>query len=395
MFVRICKWLNYLQGNRMIVKTLKSLLVALPLLWLGCSQESQTAKPVMQAEVGIYTLSSQSVTLTRELPGRTKATVISEIRPQVGGIIQARFFEEGSIVKKDAVLYQIDPASYQAAFDEAKAALKNAEATLESSRLKSERYADLVKLEGVSKQDAEDVKATYLQAVASVDEKNAALQSARINLEYTKIKAPISGRIGTSSVSVGALVSASQTTALATIRTLDPIYVDLTQSSTQLLKLRTLLAQQGIKKGSTQLALNLEDGSRYPYKGTLQFQEIAVDESTGSVTLRATFPNPDGILLPGMYVRALMDEAVNEKALLVPQQGVQRDPKGNATAFIVTSENKVETRTVKTERAMGDMWLVSSGLSVGDKVIVEGSSKVREGSSVKAMDVTTTFGKAQ
>ena len=379
----------------MIVKTLKSLLVALPLLWLGCSQESQTAKPVMQAEVGIYTLSSQSVTLTRELPGRTKATVISEIRPQVGGIIQARFFEEGSIVKKDAVLYQIDPASYQAAFDEAKAALKNAEATLESSRLKSERYADLVKLEGVSKQDAEDVKATYLQAVASVDEKNAALQSARINLEYTKIKAPISGRIGTSSVSVGALVSASQTTALATIRTLDPIYVDLTQSSTQLLKLRTLLAQQGIKKGSTQLALNLEDGSRYPYKGTLQFQEIAVDESTGSVTLRATFPNPDGILLPGMYVRALMDEAVNEKALLVPQQGVQRDPKGNATAFIVTSENKVETRTVKTERAMGDMWLVSSGLSVGDKVIVEGSSKVREGSSVKAMDVTTTFGKAQ
>ena len=387
--------LNYLQGNRMIVKALKSLLVALPLLWFGCSQESQTVKPVMQAEVGIYTLSSQSVTLTRELPGRTKATVISEIRPQVGGIIQARFFEEGSIVKKDAVLYQIDPASYQAAFDEAKAALKNAEATLESSRLKSERYADLVKLEGVSKQDAEDVKATYLQAVASVDEKNAALQSARINLEYTKIKAPISGRIGTSSVSVGALVSASQTTALATIRTLDPIYVDLTQSSTQLLKLRTLLAQQGIKKGSTQLALNLEDGSRYPYKGTLQFQEIAVDESTGSVTLRATFPNPDGILLPGMYVRALMNEAVNEKALLVPQQGVQRDPKGNATAFIVTNENKVETRTVKTERAMGDMWLVSSGLSVGDKVIVEGSSKVREGSSVKAVDVTTTFGKAQ
>lgn len=387
--------LNYLQGNRMIVKTLKSLLVALPLLWLGCSQESQIAKPVMQAEVGVYTLSSQSITLTRELPGRTKATVISEIRPQVGGIIQARFFEEGSIVKKDAVLYQIDPASYQAAFDEAKAALKNAEATLESSRLKSERYADLVKLEGVSKQDAEDVKATYLQAVASVDEKNAALQSARINLEYTKIKAPISGRIGTSSVSVGALVSASQPTALATIRTLDPIYVDLTQSSTQLLKLRTLLAQQGIKKGSTQLALNLEDGSRYPYEGTLQFQEIAVDESTGSVTLRATFPNPDGILLPGMYVRALMDEAVNEKALLVPQQGIQRDPKGNATAFVVTSENKVETRIVKTERAIGDMWLVSSGLSVGDKVIVEGSSKVRTGSSVKAVDVTTTFGKAQ
>lgn len=379
----------------MIIKTLKLLLVSLPLLWLGCSEESQTAIPVMQAEVGVYTLNSQSLTLTRELPGRTKAAVISEIRPQVNGIIQVRFFEEGSIVKKDAVLYQIDPASYQAAFDEAKAALKNAEAMKESSRLKSERYEDLVKLEGVSQQDAEDVKATYLQAVASVDEKNAALQSARINLDYTKIKAPISGRIGTSSVSVGALVSASQPTALATIRTLDPIYVDLTQSSTQLLKLRALLAQQGIKKGSTKLALNLEDGSRYPYEGRLQFQEIAVDESTGSVTLRATFPNPDGILLPGMYVRVLMDEAVNEKALLVPQQGVQRDPKGNAMAFIVTSENKVETRALKTERAIGDMWLVSSGLSVGDKVIVEGSSKVHEGSSVKAVDVTTTFGNAQ
>ena len=349
----------------------------------------------MQAEVGIYTLSAQNITLSRELPGRTKATVISEIRPQVGGIIQARFFEEGSIVKKDAVLYQIDPASYQAAFDEAKAALKNAEATLESSRLKSERYADLVKLEGVSKQDAEDVKATYLQAVASVDEKNAALQSARINLEYTKIKAPISGRIGTSSVSVGALVSASQTTALATIRTLDPIYVDLTQSSTQLLKLRALLAQQGIKKGSTKLALNLEDGSRYAHEGTLQFQEIAVDESTGSVTLRATFPNPDGILLPGMYVRALMDEAVNEKALLVPQQGIQRDPKGNATAFIVTSENKVETRIVVTDRAMGDKWLVSSGLNAGDRVVVEGTNKVRTGSSVTVVDVTETLGKAK
>ena len=381
--------------NWMIIQTLKSLLILIPLLWLGCSDNKAKTAPLPHVEVGVYTLTSQAITLSRELPGRTKETVISEIRPQVGGIIQARFFEEGSIVKKDAVLYQIDPASYQAAFDEAKAALKNAEATLESSRLKSERYADLVKLEGVSKQDAEDVKATYLQAVASVDEKNAALQSARINLEYTKIKAPISGRIGTSSVSVGALVSASQTTALATIRTLDPIYVDLTQSSTQLLKLRALLAQQGIKKGSTKLALNLEDGSRYAHEGTLQFQEIAVDESTGSVTLRATFPNPDGILLPGMYVRALMDEAVNEKALLVPQQGIQRDPKGNATAFIVTSENKVETRIVVTDRAMGDKWLVSSGLNAGDRVVVEGTNKVRTGSSVTVVDVTETLGKAK
>lgn len=379
----------------MIVKMLKPLLLALPLLWLGCSQQSKPTKSAMTVEVGTYTLSAQNVTLTRELPGRTKATLSSEIRPQVGGIIQARFFEEGAFVKKDALLYQIDPSSYQAAFEEAKATLQNAEALVESTRLKSERYADLVKIDGVSKQDMEDAKASYLQAVASVEAKKAALQTARINLEYTKIKAPISGRIGTSSVTVGALVTANQTTALATIRTLDPIYVDLTQSSTQLLKLRALLEQQGIKQGSTKLALKLEDGSVYKQNGTLQFQEIAVDESTGSVTLRATFPNPDGVLLPGMYVRTLVDEAVNSAAILVPQQAIQRDPKGNATAFIVTADNKVEKRVVVTERAIGDTWLVNSGLNAGDRVIVEGVNKVRVGDVVRVVDVTTTLGKAQ
>ena len=379
----------------MIVKMLKPLLLALPLLWLGCSQQSKPTKSAMTVEVGTYTLSAQNVTLTRELPGRTKATLSSEIRPQVGGIIQARFFEEGAFVKKDALLYQIDPSSYQAAFEEAKATLQNAEALVESTRLKSERYADLVKIDGVSKQDMEDAKASYLQAVASVEAKKAALQTARINLEYTKIKAPISGRIGTSSVTVGALVTANQTTALATIRTLDPIYVDLTQSSTQLLKLRALLEQQGIKQGSTKLALKLEDGSMYKQNGTLQFQEIAVDESTGSVTLRATFPNPDGVLLPGMYVRTLVDEAVNSAAILVPQQAIQRDPKGNATALIVTADNKVEKRVVVTERSIGDTWLVNSGLNAGDRVIVEGVNKVRVGDVVRVVDVTTTLGKAQ
>ncbi len=379
----------------MIVKMLKPLLLVLPLLWLGCSQQSKPTKSAMTVEVGTYTLSAQNVTLTRELPGRTKATLSSEIRPQVGGIIQARFFEEGAFVKKDALLYQIDPSSYQAAFEEAKATLQNAEALVESTRLKSERYADLVKIDGVSKQDMEDAKTSYLQAVASVEAKKAALQTARINLEYTKIKAPISGRIGTSSVTVGALVTANQTTALATIRTLDPIYVDLTQSSTQLLKLRALLEQQGIKQGSTKLALKLEDGSVYKQNGTLQFQEIAVDESTGSVTLRATFPNPDGVLLPGMYVRTLVDEAVNSAAILVPQQAIQRDPKGNATALIVTADNKVEKRVVVTERAIGDTWLVNSGLNAGERVIVEGVNKVRVGDVVRVVDVTTTLGKAQ
>ena len=379
----------------MIRKILNLLLLALSFLWLGCSQQSKPVKSAMSVEVGTYTLSTQNVTLTRELPGRTKATLSSEIRPQVGGIIQARFFEEGALVKKDALLYQIDPSSYQAAFEEAKATLQNAEALVESTRLKSERYADLVKIDGVSKQDMEDAKASYLQAVASVEAKKAALQTARINLEYTKIKAPISGRIGTSSVTVGALVTANQTTALATIRTLDPIYVDLTQSSTQLLKLRALLEQQGIKQGSTKLALKLEDGSMYKQNGTLQFQEIAVDESTGSVTLRATFSNPDGVLLPGMYVRALIDEAINSAAILVPQQAIQRDPKGNATALIVTADNKVEKRVVVTERAIGDTWLVNSGLNAGDRVIVEGVNKVRVGDAVRVVDVTTTLGKPQ
>jgi len=379
----------------MMVKILKSLLVALPLLGLGCSNESKSAKSAMPVEVGAYTLSAQSVTLTRELPGRTKSTLSSEIRPQVSGIIQARLFEEGAVVKKDAVLYHIDPSAYQAAFDEANAALKNAEATLESARLKSERYTDLVKIEGVSKQDMEDAKAAYLQAVATIDAKKAALQTARINLEYTKIKAPISGRIGTSSVTAGTLVTANQTTALATIRTLDPIYVDLAQSSTQLLKLRTLLTQKDVKQGSTKLSLKLEDASLYKQSGTLQFQEIAVDESSGSVTLRATFPNPDGILLPGMYVRALLDEAVNSSAVLVPQQAVQRDPKGNATALIITAENKVEKRVVTTDRAIGDTWLINSGLSAGDRVVVEGVNKVRPGDSVRIVDVTATLGKAQ
>ncbi|WP_333804672.1 efflux RND transporter periplasmic adaptor subunit [Sulfurospirillum sp.] len=379
----------------MIFKALKSLLLLLPFLWLGCSQENKSVKSAMPVEVGVYTLSSQNVTLTRELPGRTKATLSSEIRPQIGGIIQARLFEEGSFVKKETVLYQIDPASYQSAFDEAKATLQNAEATLEATRLKSERYADLVKIDGVSKQDMEDAKAAYLQALATVEGKKAALQSARINLEYTKIKAPISGRIGTSSDTVGALVTAGQTTSLATIRVLDPIYVDLTQSSTQLLKLRALLARKGVTHGSTKLSLKLEDGSVYQHSGNLQFQEIAVDESTGSVTLRATFPNPDGILLPGMYVRAVIDEAIDADAVLVPQQGVQRDPKGNATALIVTAENKIEKRVLITDRVIGDTWLVNSGLNATDRVVVEGTNKVRVGDTVRVVDVTATLGKAQ
>lgn len=356
----------------------------------GCAwEDNKTTKPTLrEVSVGTYALKETSITLQKELPGRTKATMSAEVRPQVNGIIQGRLFEEGSLVKKGDVLYQIDSSSYQASVDEASATLKNAEVAVETARLKSERYNDLISVNGVSKQDAEDAKVAYLQALASVDEKRAALKSAQIDLEHTKIKAPISGRIGTSSVTAGTLVTASQTTALATIRTLDPIYVDIVQSSTQLLKLRQLLSQSGMKAGSKEVALKLEDGTLYAHKGVLQFQEIAVDESTGSVTLRATFPNPEGTLLPGMYVRTTIDEAIASDALLIPQQGVQRDTKGNASVYVVDSNNSVAKRTVIIDRAIKDRWLVTSGVQIGDHVVVEGTDKVRSGSKVKTTDIS-------
>ena len=379
----------------MMLQRLTPLLLLLPFLFLGCSEEAKTTKKTTQVTVGAYSVATQSLTLERELSGRTKASKSAEIRPQISGIIKERLFKEGDFVKQGAVLYAIDDASYYATYEEAKATLANAEASVQSSRSKYERYVELVKIEGVSKQDMEDAKTAYLQAVANVEAKKAALQSARIDLEYTKIKAPISGRIGISSVTEGALVTANQTTALATIRALDPIYVDITQSSMQLLKLRALLGQQGVSKGNTKLSLKLEDGTLYAHKGVLQFQEVSVDEGTGSVTLRAIFPNPDGVLLPGMYVRSIVEEAVLEKAILVPQQGISRDPKGNATAMIVTAENKIETRKVQTQRAIGDKWLIQSGLNVGDRLVVEGVNKVRTGASVTVVDVTQSLGKAQ
>ncbi len=370
--------------------------ILLTLLFSGCSQENKTqTKPKMEVEVGTYTIKTEPLVLQTELAGRTKATLSAEIRPQVSGIIQSRLFQEGTYVKKGELLYQIDPSSYQAIYDESKATLKNAEVAVETAKLKSERYRELLKVDGVSAQDAEDSKVSYLQAVATVEEKKAALQSATINLEHTKIRAPISGFIGISSVTAGTLVSASQTTALSTIRSFDSIYVDMSQSSIQLLKLRTLLNKQGMSQGSTQVTLKLEDGSLYPNKGELQFKEIAVDESTGTVTLRATFPNPNSILLPGMYVRAIIDEAVNNNSILVPQQAVIRDPKGNASVFILTENNIIEKRQIEVDRAIKDRWLVTQGLILGDKIVVEGSSKIRVGDKVRFVDVSQTLDKVK
>src|SRR3954471_7402915 len=356
---------------------------------LGCNSSPAAQQPPSRPppEVGIVTLRPESVTLQTELAGRTVASLPSDVRPQISGIIKARRFEEGALVKAGQVLYEIDPAMYRATFAEATADLASAKATLEAARLKDERFAALAKIEGISKQEADDAHAAHELAKTGIAQRQAALEVARINLDYTAIKAPISGRIGKSAVTAGALVTANQPQALATIRALDPIYVDLTQSSEARLRLRTQLATAGVQAGSTRVKLKLGDGAVYDRDGTLEFAEVAVDEATGSVTLRATFPNPDGVLLPGMYVRAALDQAVATTAILAPQQGISHDPKGNATALVVGAGDKVEPRTLVADRAIGDRWLVTSGLAAGDRLIVEGLNKVGPGMPVHPVEV--------
>lgn len=356
---------------------------------LGCNSSPAAQQPPSRPppEVGIVTLRPEPVALQTELAGRTVASLVSDVRPQISGIIKARRFDEGALVKAGQVLYEIEPAMYRAAFEGAKADIASAKATLEAARLKDERFAALAKIEGISKQEADDARAAHELATTGVAQKQASLEVARINLDYTLIKAPISGRIGKSSVTAGALVTANQPQALATIRALDPIYVDLTQSSEARLKLRAQLATAGVQAGSTRVKLKLGDGALYDRDGTLEFSEVAVDEATGSVTLRATFPNPDGVLLPGMYVRAVLDQAVATTAILAPQQGISHDPKGNATALVVGAGDKVEPRTLVADRAIGDRWLVTSGLAAGDRLIVEGLNKVGPGMPVRPVEV--------
>jgi len=360
----------------------------------GCGKQSSTAAkaPGTPPEVGVIVVQPQRVALTSELSGRTSAYLIAEVRPQVGGIIQKRLFTEGSDVKADEVLYQIDPASYQAAFNSAKAALARAEANLIPIRLKAGRYEELVKINAVSQQDYDDASAGLKQVEADVEASKAAVETARINLAYTKVTAPISGRIGRSSVTNGALVTASQPAALATIQQLSPIYVDVTQSSAELLRLKQNLASGLLKSnGAAQATVNLllEDGSAYPLPGTLKFSEVTVDQSTGSITLRAIFPNPKQTLLPGMFVRAILEEGVSERAILVPQRGVSRNPDGSAMVMVVGSEDKVEPKIIKVVRTVGDNWLVSEGLKAGDRVILEGLQKARPGTPVKAVPFGT------
>lgn len=366
----------------------RTILSGLLMLIAGCDQSTNGMETQKTMEVGIKTLQKEPVTLESQLAGRVTGSMTSEVRPQVDGIIQKRLFNEGDEIRAGQILYQIDPASYQASYDQAVAQLKNAQALVKSSKLKAQRYAALVNENGVSRQDADDALATYQQNVAAVDQYRAAVESARINLNYTQIKAPISGRIGISSVTPGALVTASQTTALATIRALDPIYVDLTQSSVQLLKLKRQQASLQLSTDAIPVTVKLEDGSEYAHPGKLELTEVSVDEATGTVTLRAVFPNPQHELLPGMYVRASVANGVKSDAILAPQQGITRDAKGNATALVVNKQNKVESREVVAARVIGSKWLVTSGLNSGDKLIVEGTGKVQAGMSVKAVEVT-------
>lgn len=359
------------------------------LMMTGCGKKTAAGPPPAgPPEVGVVVVQPQRVALATELPGRTSPHLIAEVRPQVSGIVQKRLFTEGSDVKAGQVLYQIDPSTYQAAFASAKASQARAEATLNTVRLKSERYQDLVKIKAVSQQDNDDAQAALKQAEADVAAAKAAVETARINLAYTKVTAPISGRIGRSTVTDGALVTANQPAALATIQQLSSMYVDVTQSSADLLKLKQNLAAGLLKHdgaSQTRVKLLLEDGSAYPLPGTLKFSEVTVDQSTGSITLRAVFPNPKQTLLPGMFVRALVEEGESPQAILVPQRGVTRNPAGNAMAMVVGAEDKVEPRVIKVARTVGDSWLVSEGLKAGDRVILEGLQKARPGTQVKAV----------
>ncbi|SEL21324.1 membrane fusion protein, multidrug efflux system [Variovorax sp. YR750] len=339
-------------------------------------------------EVGIVTVQPQRVAITTELPGRTVPFLIADVRPQVGGIVKSRKFREGSDVKAGEALYQIDPATYKATYDSNVAALAKAEASLGTTRLKAERYKELVAIKAVSQQDYDDAAASLRQGEADVAAARANVETSRINLAYARIDAPISGRIGKSSVTPGALVTASQSSALATIQQLDPIYVDVTQPSAAMLQLRQAMARGDLQKSGANAAkvrLQLEDGSTYALEGKLEFSDVTVDQNTGAITLRAVFPNPDAILLPGMYVRAVLQEGEKEQALLVPQQAVSRDGAGKPTAYVVDSQNKLQRRALETERAIGDQWLVRSGLQAGDKLVVDGQQRAAPGVAVKTV----------
>ncbi|HEY1843457.1 MAG TPA: multidrug efflux RND transporter periplasmic adaptor subunit AcrA [Buttiauxella sp.] len=355
----------------------------------GCNDKETQQSAPQAPEVGVVTLKSAPLQITTELPGRTNAYRIAEVRPQVSGIILKRNFEEGSEIKAGVSLYQIDPATYQASYDSAKGDLAKAQASANIAQLTLKRYQKLLGTKYISQQDYDTALADSQQANAAVVAAKAAVETARINLAYTKVTSPISGRIGKSAVTEGALVTSGQTNALATVQQLDPIYVDVTQSSNDFLRLKQELASGKLKQenGKAKVQLVTSDGTTYTQEGSLEFSDVTVDQTTGSITLRAIFPNPDKTLLPGMFVRAKLEEGVNPDALLVPQQGVTRTPRGDASAMVVGKDDKVEVRQLQATQAIGDKWLVTEGLKSGDRVIVTGLQKIKPGVQVKAQEI--------
>ena len=354
----------------------------------GCSKKQEAPPPQQAPQVVVFTVNPAALPMVADQTGRTNAYPVADVRPQVGGIIQKRLFVEGADVKAGTPLYQIDSATYQASYNSARAALTKAKANLLTSGPKVARYKELVAIEGVSRQEYDDAVATFEQAKADVEAATAALESANINVRYTTVTAPISGRTSRSTVTAGALVTAGQADALTTVQQLDPMYVDVTQSSTDLLRLKRQMADGSLKKvgdGQAKVDLILPDGTKYGVSGKLQFAGVSVDPTTGNVVLRALFPNPKGELLPGMYVRAQLETGVDEKAITVPQVGVTRNQKGQATALILNKENKVEQRVLTTSGTIGNDWLVTSGLAAGDRVIVEGLQKVKPGAPAVAV----------
>lgn len=368
------------------------LALSAPVLFVACtSNDAQSASAPPPPEVGVVEVKRQPVDLSTELAGRTVAYEVSEIRPQVTGIIQRRLFTEGSMVKAGDVLYEIDPQVYRVAVNQATANLTSAKANLVAAKAKADRYTSLVEIDAVSKQDQADAVAAAAQAEASVMQAEAALEAARINLGYSRVTAPIGGRIGRSLVTTGALVTAAQPQPLAVIQRIDPMYVDIPQSSAKILELRREMAQGGVKSVTAEVMLVLEDGQEYSRSGVLQASEASVDPATGAITLRAQFPNPNGVLLPGMYVKAHVVQGQASNAILAPQAGIMRNATGAATAYVVNAENKVEVRQLELDRAIGGNWLVVSGLEEGDRLIVEGTAKVRPGQEVIPMDPEYDF----
>jgi membrane fusion protein (multidrug efflux system) len=360
----------------------------------GKSEAPQAQAGAAAVEVGVVEVQPRKIVVTTELPGRTSPFQVAEVRPQVSGIIQQRLFKEGDDVDQDEVLYQIDDAVYQATYNSAEATLAKAEANLKSAENLAKRYAELVNTKAVSQQEYDNADAQHKQALADVAAAKAALESARINLNYTKVKSPISGRAGKSDVTPGALVVANQPAALTKVQRLDPMYVDVTQSSVDWLRLKREIESGTLKTDLNKHAavkLRLEDGSTYSQEGVLEFSDVSVDEATGMISMRALFPNPNQDLLPGMYVRAVLEEGTNDAAILIPQKALQRTPKGEPMVLVVTAENKVERRIIAVDKEVGNEWIVRSGVNVGEKLIVEGTQKLRGADMlVKAVPATST-----